>query len=108
MDDEREESDGVDRSESRQPPVADDPDLPADVEVALVQLVESARVAVREGRTDEALAAVGTAETVAANKLPEGDRRERLLHGCGRVADLADADPAVASEYLDAMRRRLP
>ncbi|UIO98544.1 hypothetical protein Hbl1158_08210 [Halobaculum sp. CBA1158] len=83
-------------------------DLPADVESALTQLVESARVAVREGRTAEALAAVDTAHTVAENKLPPGDRRDRIRHGCERVADLAAADPTVAAEYLDAVRRRLP
>mgnify|MGYP006274387795 CR=1 FL=1 len=88
------------------PPTSDD--LPADVEAALIQLVESARVAVREGRPDEAVSTVETARTVARNKLPDGARTERLVHGCERVADLAADDPAVAGEYLDAMRRRLP
>ncbi|GAA0257527.1 hypothetical protein [Halobaculum roseum] len=83
-------------------------DLPADVEAALTQLIESARVAVREGRPDEAVAAVDTARTLARNKLPDGERTERLVHGCDRVADLAADDPPVATEYLDAMRRRLP
>jgi hypothetical protein len=83
-------------------------DLPADVEATLIQLVESARTAVREGRSDEAVAAVDTARTVAQNKLPDSERKDRLVHGCDRVADLAADDPPVAIEYAAAMRRRLP
>ncbi|SHH33720.1 hypothetical protein [Halobaculum gomorrense] len=88
-------------------PAAPD-DHPADVESALTHLVKSARDAVREGRPDEAVAAVDTARTVARNKLPDGAWAERIVHGCDRVADLAADDPPVAIEYLDAMRRRLP
>ena len=83
-------------------------DLPADVESSLTQLIEAARTALREGRTEEALSAVDTARTVARNKLAAGEHRDRLLHGCDRVDDLATADPSVAAAYLDAMRRRLP
>lgn len=90
------------------PAPADPAELPADVESVLTQLVESARVAVREGRPEDAVAAVETVRTVARNKLSDGERTRRLVHGCDRVADLAADDPPVAAEYLDAMRRRLP
>ena len=83
-------------------------DLPADVEATLTQLLAAARTALREGRPEEARSAVDTARTVARNKLVAGEHRDRLVHGCDRVVDLATADPAVAAEYLDAMRRRLP
>ncbi|MFC7136815.1 hypothetical protein [Halobaculum litoreum] len=108
MDDEPDDRDGSDAPGLPEPAAPDDADLPADVEAALTQLVEAARDAVRDGRTDDALAAVDTARTVASNKLPAGDRRDRLVHGCDRVADLAADDPAVATEYLAALRRRLP
>lgn len=107
MDDEHEEGEAVDRPSGPEPAATDDADLPADVDAALAQLVESARTALREGHTDEALAAVDTADSVAANELPEGARRDRIRHGCARAADLAADDPPVAGEYLDAIRRRL-
>ncbi|WP_321168143.1 hypothetical protein [Halobaculum saliterrae] len=103
------DDDEVERSDIPRLPAPVDPDdLPADVESVLTQLVESARVAVRDGRPEEAVAAVETVRTVARNKLPDGEHRRRLVHGCDRVADLAADDPPVAAEYLDAMRRRLP
>lgn len=86
----------------------DEADLPADVTSALTQLIVGARTAIREGKPDEAVDAVDTAATVATNKLPPGDRRETILYGCSRVRDLAADDPPVATEYLEAMRRRLP
>ncbi|WP_435063918.1 hypothetical protein [Halobaculum sp. EA56] len=112
MDDDREEADSTEPKGLPEPtatPRNDVPrdDLPADVEAALAQLIASARESLRAGDRGEALASVDTAETVAATELPDGDRRDRLLHGCARVADLAEADPSVAAEYLDAMRRRL-
>jgi len=120
MDDEPEEGDANDRKGLPEPDPSRDPsggpgteagpdaDLPADVESTLTQLLAAARTALREGRPEEARSAVDTARTVARNKLAAGDRRDRLVHGCDRVVDLATADPAVAAEYLDAVRRRLP
>ncbi|MFC6785456.1 hypothetical protein ACFQFH_05875 [Halobaculum halobium] len=98
-----------DASEPAELPAAVDPgDIPADAESVLTQLVESARVAVREGRPEDAVAAVETVRTVARNKLSDRRRAQQLIHGCDRVVDLAADDPTVAAEYLDAMRRRLP
>ncbi|WP_277553091.1 hypothetical protein [Halobaculum limi] len=116
MDDDTQRDDSTDPKGLPEPSSVDDhrsarrdeDDLPADVNAALTQLIEGARTAIREGDTDDALDAVDTAATVAANKLPPGDRRETILHGCARVTDLAADDPPVAAEYLDAMRRRLP
>ncbi|QZX99575.1 hypothetical protein [Halobaculum rubrum] len=96
------------RDAARLPASTDPDECPADVESVLTQLVESARVAVRDGRPEDAVAAVETVRTVARNKLSDGDHRRRLVHGCDRVADLAADDPPVAAEYLDAMSRRLP
>ncbi|MFC7068349.1 hypothetical protein [Halobaculum lipolyticum] len=108
MDDEHEDGDATEPSSDPGPDGTDDATLPTDGEASLARLVESARTALREGRTDDALAAVERADAVAADELPEGDRRDRIRHGCARVADLAADDPPVASEYLDAIRRRLP
>jgi len=96
------------RDTARLPAPVDPDELPADVESVLTQLVEAARLAVREGRAEDAVAAVETARTVARNKLSDDEYTQRLVHGCDRVADLAADDPTVAAEYLDAMRRRLP
>ncbi|WP_348610572.1 hypothetical protein [Halobaculum rarum] len=96
------------RDTTRLPAPADPGDHPADVESVLTQLVESARVAVREGRPEDAVAAVETVRTLARTKLSDDEHTQRLVHGCDRVADLAADDPPVAIEYLNAMRRRLP
>lgn len=88
---------------------ADPSELPVDTDAdaALARLFDVAREAVRDGRVDDALAAVESADRLARADLPDGDRASVLRHGCARVADLAEADPAVATEYLDAMGRRL-
>lgn len=78
-------------------------DLPSDVDAALAELVESARGYARAGETDALVETLDTLATVAGNELPEGDRRDRLLHGCERVADHAGDDYAVATEYLRSM-----
>ncbi|WP_435074834.1 hypothetical protein [Halorubrum sp. HHNYT27] len=43
----------------------------------------------------------------ATNKLPLGDRRDRLRHGC-REASAALSDGALAAAYADAAAARLP
>ena len=48
-----------------------------------------------------------TAGTVAANKLPAGDRRDRLRHGCAAAIE-ALPDGELAAAYVEAMERRLP
>jgi len=64
-------------------------------------------VAPDEGsRTDTARQILTSAETVATNKLPEGEFRSRLRHGCGRaLTNLDDGDVAAAAEHCRAMAR---
>lgn len=81
----------------------EDVDLPSNVDAALTELVENARTHARDGDTDRLVEAVDTMAAVAGDELPEGDRRERFLHGCERVAEHAGDDYAVATEYLRAM-----
>ena len=85
-------------------------DLPTDVRTVLAQLFAEARAALDDGDVDTAREVVESAETVVATKLPEGDRRDRLRHGCDRVRALVadDHDTAAAAAYLAAMERRLP
>jgi hypothetical protein len=80
-------------------------DVPADVESALTQLLAEAAAAARRRDVDDVTAIVGTVETVTRNKVPAGFVRERLLYGCRRVERLADDEPLVAAEYLEAMER---
>ena len=91
--------------------MTDDP--PADVLAVLSQLLAETRTALAEGDHDVAEETVTSAETVATNKLPEGERREAVLYGCGRVHSLLDPEDGgveadVAAEYVAAMERRLP
>jgi len=91
--------------------VSDDP--PTDAIAVLSQLFEETRTAIAEGDLATARDTIASAETVATNKLPAGDRRETFLHGCGRVLELLDpedGDPEtdVAAAYITAMERRLP
>jgi hypothetical protein len=79
-------------------------DLPADVRDTLVQLFAEAGEAAREGRAETALAALST---VVENKVPEGDLKRQLVHGCERARTTAEAEPLVAAEYCVAMRERL-
>jgi len=82
--------------------------LPTDVGAVLAQLFAEGRRALDDGDVETALATTASARTVASNKLPAGDRRERLLHGCARVEALLDAPEAdAAAAYLAAMERRL-
>lgn len=93
-----------------QPAVPDD--LPTDVVTVLGQLLSATRTALAEGDHETARETITSAETVATNKLPAGQRRDALLHGCDRILALLEADEADASdaaaEYVAAMERRLP
>jgi hypothetical protein len=91
-----------------QPSVTDD--VPADVEAVLTQLLAEAEEAFERDDVETAVAELMTASEVATNKLPQGDLRSRLLHGCEQaeaVATSEDGDTAVAAEYVAAMARRL-
>jgi hypothetical protein len=81
---------------------------PSDVESVLCQLLAEAREALPEDR-ETAAAAVDSVETVARTKLPEGERRERLLFGCHQLDRLLGDPDAVetADAYLEAMERRV-
>jgi hypothetical protein len=80
-------------------------DLPTDVEDTLTQLLAEGAASARRHDPDEVSAVIDTVSTVATNKLPAGDLRDRLLHGCATVDRLAADEPLVAAEYLDAMER---
>jgi hypothetical protein len=87
-------------------------DLPSDVQTVLTQLFEAGEQAVQAGEYETARKTVRTAATVSRNKLPNGTLRAQLLHGCDSVCTALDGNREVhddlASEYLRAMRRRLP
>jgi hypothetical protein len=86
-------------------------DLPTDVIAVLSQLFAETRTALADGDLATARETISSAETVATNKLPAGDRKAALLHGCERVRDLLEEDEPktdVATEYVAAMERRLP
>ncbi|MDB2272020.1 hypothetical protein PN416_10765 [Halorubrum ezzemoulense] len=75
-----------------------DPDeVPHDVRASLDQLLAEARAAARRGDADTARALLDTAETVATNKLPPGERRDRVRWGCAAALDaLPNGDLAAA------------
>lgn len=85
---------------------------PADVVTVLGQLLAATRTALADGDPETASETLASAETVATNKLPEGERRATLLHGCDRIRDLLeeakDEDRDAAAEYITAMERHLP
>jgi len=89
-----------------------DDDIPADVQDTLVQLFDECGAALEAGDLRTAQETAASARSVATNKLPEGDLRSHLLHGCDRVEALLDPEEEVeadaAGEYVAAMRRRLP
>ena len=75
-----------------------DPDeVPHDVRASLEQLLASAADAAAEGDAATGRAALDTAETVATNKLPTGERRDRVRWGCAAALDaLPNTDLAAA------------
>jgi len=85
--------------------------VPSDVLAVLRQLFEETETALRDGEFETARQTIGTAETVGRNKLPGGELRGQVRHGCGEVTvalepdDGVDAD--VAAEYVRAMAQRL-
>mgnify|MGYP007020448136 FL=1 len=78
-------------------------DVPHDVRAALTQLLAEARSAARADDIETTTALLETAETVATNKLPPGDRRDRIRRGCVSAAD-ALPDTALAAAYAEAAR----
>jgi len=77
--------------------VTDSDELPHDVRASLDQLLAAARAAAAEGDDETARAALDTAETVATNKLPAGERRDRIRWGCAAALDaLPNGDLAAA------------
>jgi len=76
-------------------------DLPGDVRSVLTQLFAEGQEALAEGDPETARETVSSAEEVATNKLPEGDLRGQVLHGCGRVRRLLDADVVAGDESSD-------
>lgn len=87
-------------------------DLPSDVRAVLTQLFDETEAAIRAGEFDTARRTVATAATVSRNKLPAGELRAILLHGCAEVTAAIETDGDVASdvavEYVRAMTQRLP
>ncbi len=84
-----------------------DPDeIPHDVRATLSQLLDRAGDAARRGNDETAARLLGTASTVAENKLPAGDYRERVRHGC-TAARAALPDGVLAAEYAAATAARL-
>ena len=78
-------------------------DIPPDVHDTLTQLLVAAADALPEDEAT-ARASLDTVSRVVTNKLAEGDRQDRLLHGCDAVADRLDAgDDAAAVAYLESM-----
>ena len=77
--------------------MTDSDELPHDVRASLDQLLAAARAAAAEGDDETARAALDTAETVATNKLPAGERRDRVRWGCAAALDaLPNGDLAAA------------
>lgn len=83
-------------------------DVPTDVETVLAQLFAAGQDALGDEEFDTCRQVVESVESVATNKLPESERRARLLHGCERVHALLDEEELeVAAEYLRAMDAQL-
>ncbi|OSO92279.1 hypothetical protein B9H04_15950 [Halorubrum ezzemoulense DSM 17463] len=77
--------------------MTDADEVPHDVRASLEQLLVAASTAAAEGDEPTARAALDTAETVATNKLPAGERRDRVRWGCGAALDaLPNGDLAAA------------
>jgi len=60
-----------------------------------------------ESPTDTARRILTSAETVATNKLPDCEFRDRLLHGCERALATLDSDAPVAAEHCRTMAREV-
>ena len=85
----------------------DPSEVPHDVRASLTQLLENARTAAVSDDDATAAALLDTAGTVAANKLPPGDRRAAIRRGCDAAGDaLPNGDLAAA--YAAAAAARVP
>jgi hypothetical protein len=83
-------------------------DLPADIETVLAQVFAGGQEALERGDVESCRQIIESAEAVISNKLPAGQRKERLRFGCERArAGLNDGETELAEEYLAAMERRL-
>ena len=87
--------------------MTDADEVPHDVRASLVQLLAAAADAAAEGEAETARATLDTAETVATNKLPTGERRDRVRWGCAAALDAlpnGDLAAAYATATADAVR----
>jgi hypothetical protein len=83
-------------------------DVPTDVETVLAQLFAAGQDALADDDIDTCRQVIGSAESTAANKLADGERKKRLVHGCERVrALLEEGENETAAEYLRAMDDQL-
>jgi len=73
-----------------------------DVMDVLAQLFDAGATALADGDADTGRQILTSAETVATNKLPEGEFRSRLLDGCREA--LADLDDGSFGRAADRCR----
>lgn len=78
-----------------------------DVMDVLGQLFEAGARALDDGDRDTARQVLTSAETVTTNKLPTGEFRSRLRHGCERALSILDEDAPAAAEHCRAMAREV-
>ena len=87
-------------------------DVPSDVQAVLTQLLAETETAIQAGELDTARRTIETVMTVSRNKLPDGELRAQLRHGCtavtGALAETDGVESAVAAAYVQAMAERLP
>lgn len=84
-------------------------DLPSDVSAVVTQLLAEGIEALSSGDVETARSTTETVQRVSQNKLPDGELRDQLLHGCGCVSNCLEArEPTAAAAYLRAMQDRLP
>jgi len=87
-------------------------DVPSDVQAVVIQLLDETDTALRAGEFQTARRAIDTVETVSRNKLPAGELRGQLLHGCAAALTALESDDSndadLAAEYVRAMTQRLP
>lgn len=82
--------------------------VPPDVRATLDSLLSTVEGVEDDGDPETALSALDTAATVARNKVPDPDERERLVHGCREArAALSGDDAALAAAYARLLRARL-
>lgn len=85
----------------------DPSEVPHDVRASLTQLFDEAHAAASAGDDATATALLEAADTVAANKLPPGERRTMIRRGCEAATDaLPNGDLAAA--YVAAAAARVP